>query len=396
MGDLSIGHPSLEPFMFTEPAFSLLDYNSSALGETIDFSSPFVFDDVCPEIASTPSEPTSVPEKNKSKSPRAKRAASKVKETPLEKIQKHPELLKKSLEMGRWSDFFSGKASEERFAKVRQHAHRSSYVRRQELLNAQKPGNPMPSPKRPCNRFILFRKTYQTLAAAHCKLERHQEISILCGAAWHMESKEVREKFESLEEADKIGHNEAFPRYKFNPTAKSKTTEDKKSNDTQARAVKKASKRLQNATNSSAGLCHVSPTSQIPLSAPSRATGQNFGLNCPKPPQNINLVYRSNHMQPLHGNYQGSPGLNNIYLKNGSLAQGTLGPIMGASAAQTLRFGGGLDFPYALPGCAPMTTNGAYMGATFPLIAQHDGAILSSSYNDFGFVDDAIWNEIFV
>lgn len=398
LGDLSIGHPSLEPFIFTETAFPLLDYNSTALGEAIDFSSPFVFDDVCPEIAPTPSEPASVSVKAKYNSPRAKKAASKkAKENPLEKIQKHPELLAKSREMGRWSDFFSGKASEERLSKVYQHAHRSKQVREQEVLDAQKPGNLTPNPKRPCNRFILFRKTYQTLAAAHCKLERHHEISILCGAAWHMESKEVRDMFSYLEKVDKMGHDDTFPTYKFKPLSKSKTTKDKKSNDAQARAVKKASKRLQNATSSSAGLCRASPIPQIPLPASSRVTGQNLGLNYPNNSQNIDLVYCSNPMQPLHGNYQRSPSLNNIYLKSGNLAQGTLGPMMGASTVPTLPFGGVLGFSNALPGCAPMVMNGGYMGASLPLIAQqHDGTVLANPYDDFSFMDDTNWNGIFV
>ncbi|KXJ91976.1 hypothetical protein Micbo1qcDRAFT_224105 [Microdochium bolleyi] len=396
LGDLQISHPSVKPFVLGEPDFALhnssTDVSSSLTAEDFDLN---MLDEVClppqtsyaelPQVAITKTEPASTPRsapRTKPKSTVAKKApSSKKKENPNEVFRECPELLEKALEMGAWSQFFRGKAVEEAFEKIVQLVNRPAHVRQQEARDNRKPGQLL-TPKRPINRFMLYRKTYQTFVVAHCKLVRHQMISKLCGVAWHLESDDVKAKFMQLQENDSDGLEAAFEGYKFNPAKNG----NKKNQKAKARSVKKASKRLQDATNLSTSVCQTSPVPHMPVTPPT----QRPLLNYPKSSQNINYVYWSNPMQPLHGSYQGPPALNNFYLKRGNVqhylpnaAQFTMDPMLGSQSAMVgfntphgLPLGGNMDLSYRLPGA-------------FPLIAQqHDGSVLTSPFNDFGLLDD--------
>lgn len=97
--------------------------------------------------------------------------------------------------------------TENPMAEATKFADRSVYQRR---LEAQVAGRV----KRPANAYILYRMTYQGAGFS-------PEI---VGRSWAMESNQVKQVFRALANHNRSLHEQAFPRYKFQPKPKRQFT----------------------------------------------------------------------------------------------------------------------------------------------------------------------------
>ncbi|OAA65147.1 HMG box protein [Akanthomyces lecanii RCEF 1005] len=95
-------------------------------------------------------------------------------------------------------------------------AQRPIEIRQQEAAEAGRV-------KRPLNAFFLYRKAYQNIAKDHCTGKNHQQVSDICGSSWsRLETDNVITLFRQLAQTEAQLHQEAFPTYKYKPTAATK------------------------------------------------------------------------------------------------------------------------------------------------------------------------------
>ena len=80
--------------------------------------------------------------------------------------------------------------------------------------------------KRPMNAFMLYRKAYQNVAKTQCAQNNHQHVSKVCGAAWPLEPKHMRDQFDEWARIERSNHQKAHPQYKFTPSKPQKAKRD--------------------------------------------------------------------------------------------------------------------------------------------------------------------------
>ncbi|ORY84221.1 transcription factor ste11, partial [Protomyces lactucae-debilis] len=71
-------------------------------------------------------------------------------------------------------------------------------------------------PKRPLNSFMLYRKDKWPTVPN----KNHQSISRIIGEMWRNESRETKERYDSLAKQAKANHQALYPGYKFHPKKK--------------------------------------------------------------------------------------------------------------------------------------------------------------------------------
>lgn len=82
---------------------------------------------------------------------------------------------------------------------------------------------------RPMNSFMLYRSAYAERTKELSSQNNHQVVSETAGDSWKLESKEIREKYESLANIEKSNHLKAHPGYKFSPSKKDKQPDEVRS-----------------------------------------------------------------------------------------------------------------------------------------------------------------------
>lgn len=100
--------------------------------------------------------------------------------------------------------------------------HRSISDRMQEVTKRQG------RVARPMNSFMLYRSAYADRAKELSSQNNHQVVSETAGDSWKIESKEIREKYESLANIEKSNHLKAHPGYKFSPSKKDKQPDEER------------------------------------------------------------------------------------------------------------------------------------------------------------------------
>ncbi|KAI4723957.1 hypothetical protein E4T49_08319 [Aureobasidium sp. EXF-10728] len=109
-------------------------------------------------------------------------------------------------------------------------ANRSIVVRRAEAKRAGKI-------TRPPNPFLFYRAAYADRVKQWASKNNHQDLSIILGQSWKIESKEIKDFYRNCSKLEKTNHMKAFPDYKFNPAKPGKSGVSKKP----ARSVRTAS-----------------------------------------------------------------------------------------------------------------------------------------------------------
>jgi hypothetical protein len=70
---------------------------------------------------------------------------------------------------------------------------------------------------RPSNSFVCYRSAYADRVMNWASKGCHQNVSIVTGSSWNIESETVRRFYMNCAEIDKANHLKAFPGWKYNP-----------------------------------------------------------------------------------------------------------------------------------------------------------------------------------
>ena len=92
-------------------------------------------------------------------------------------------------------------------------ATRSADVRRAEAAKAGKVS-------RSLNSFVCYRAAYADRIKQWTSKDSHQDVSVIAGASWKIESQIVRKFYINCAEVDRNNHVATFPDYKYAPTKK--------------------------------------------------------------------------------------------------------------------------------------------------------------------------------
>ena len=92
-------------------------------------------------------------------------------------------------------------------------ATRSADVRRAEAAKAGKIS-------RSLNSFVCYRAAYADRIKQWASKDSHQDVSVIAGASWKIESQSVRKFYINCAEVDRNNHVATFPDYKYAPTKK--------------------------------------------------------------------------------------------------------------------------------------------------------------------------------
>jgi hypothetical protein len=77
---------------------------------------------------------------------------------------------------------------------------------------------------RPSNSFVMYRSAYADRVMNWASKGCHQNVSIITGSSWKIESENVRKFYTNCAEIDKANHLKAFPGWKYNPKKPSRST----------------------------------------------------------------------------------------------------------------------------------------------------------------------------
>jgi hypothetical protein len=89
-------------------------------------------------------------------------------------------------------------------------ANRSVAIRQAEANKAGK----IP---RPSNSFVMYRSAYADRVMKWASKNNHQNVSVITGSSWQIESETVRRFYMNCADIDKANHLKAFPGWKYNP-----------------------------------------------------------------------------------------------------------------------------------------------------------------------------------
>jgi hypothetical protein len=70
---------------------------------------------------------------------------------------------------------------------------------------------------RPSNSFVCYRSAYADRVMKWASKNSHQNVSVITGSSWQIESETVRRFYMNCADIDKANHLQAFPGWKYNP-----------------------------------------------------------------------------------------------------------------------------------------------------------------------------------
>jgi hypothetical protein len=91
-------------------------------------------------------------------------------------------------------------------------ANRSVAIRQAEANKSGKIKIPRPS-----NSFVMYRSAYADRVMKWASKNNHQNVSVITGSSWQIESETVRRFYMNCADIDKANHLKAFPGWKYNP-----------------------------------------------------------------------------------------------------------------------------------------------------------------------------------
>jgi hypothetical protein len=197
-------------FSFTPPSVAPVfpDFDESAF-PSFDEPSFTSFDE--PEPMSAISAPTPV-----DKSRRSRKIARKFSASPAPTTRQKASRSKTAYELAAPISVLTAE-SDIPLKDMLAFANRSVAIRHAEANKAGK----IP---RPSNSFVTYRSAYAGRVMEWAMKDNHQNVSVILGSSWKIESETVRRFYTHCAEIDKANHLKAFPGWKYNPKKPSRST----------------------------------------------------------------------------------------------------------------------------------------------------------------------------